>query len=247
MRNPLKKSLLLAAAMTALISSAAQADIINLAATDDSWVYNQAPTVNNGTAANVETYWYKSSPLSTTTQEYWTYLKFDLSAIPANQGVTSVTLNMYNVFGSTYTSPNYNGVRAYYVANDTWNESTLNWNNKSAFNVATDLVGQNYSISFGSTVAPRLHQWVLTLTPQMLADGVLSIALLEAPVNPSTLKAASHKYASKEFVLAADGSTNWDPYLSVNYTPAPVPIPAAAWLLGTGLLGLVGVRRRMRK
>lgn len=29
--------------------------------------------------------------------------------------------------------------------------------------------------------------------------------------------------------------------------PAPVPIPAAAWLLGTGLIGLVGVRRRMRK
>lgn len=70
---------------------------------------------------------------------------------------------------------------------------------------------------------------------------------MEAPVNPSTLKAASHKYASKEFVLAADGSTNWDPYLSVNYTPAPVvSIPAAAWLLGTCLLGLVGVRRRMR-
>jgi hypothetical protein len=26
-----------------------------------------------------------------------------------------------------------------------------------------------------------------------------------------------------------------------------VPIPAAAWLLGTGLLGLVGLRRRQRK
>jgi hypothetical protein len=29
--------------------------------------------------------------------------------------------------------------------------------------------------------------------------------------------------------------------------PNEVPIPAAAWLLGTGLFGLVGVRRRMRK
>ncbi len=28
---------------------------------------------------------------------------------------------------------------------------------------------------------------------------------------------------------------------------APVPIPAAAWLLGSGLFGLVGVRRRMKK
>jgi hypothetical protein len=27
----------------------------------------------------------------------------------------------------------------------------------------------------------------------------------------------------------------------------PTPIPAAAWLLGSGLLGLVGIRRRKEK
>ena len=30
-------------------------------------------------------------------------------------------------------------------------------------------------------------------------------------------------------------------------TPAPVPIPAAAWLFGSGLIGLVGVSRRRRQ
>jgi len=30
-------------------------------------------------------------------------------------------------------------------------------------------------------------------------------------------------------------------------TIRPVPIPAAVWLLGSGLLGLAGIRRRFRK
>ncbi len=32
-----------------------------------------------------------------------------------------------------------------------------------------------------------------------------------------------------------------------NLTAAPVPVPAAAWLFGSGLLGLVGVARRKKK
>ena len=31
-----------------------------------------------------------------------------------------------------------------------------------------------------------------------------------------------------------------------NVSATPTPIPAAAWLLGSGLVGLVGVRRRMK-
>jgi len=40
----------------------------------------------------------------------------------------------------------------------------------------------------------------------------------------------------------ADGSTIINPEAA-----APVPIPAAAYLLGSGLLGLVGIRRKARK
>ena len=35
--------------------------------------------------------------------------------------------------------------------------------------------------------------------------------------------------------------------VKVESQPSPVPIPAAAWLLGTGLLGLFGMRKRMRQ
>ena len=38
-------------------------------------------------------------------------------------------------------------------------------------------------------------------------------------------------------------------YFAVEGTPAPsaVPIPPAVWLLGSGLIGLIGIRRRFRK
>jgi hypothetical protein len=36
-------------------------------------------------------------------------------------------------------------------------------------------------------------------------------------------------------------------HIGTNYTVSAVPIPAAVWLLGSGLIGLVGLRRRMRK
>lgn len=44
------------------------------------------------------------------------------------------------------------------------------------------------------------------------------------------------------FVYFNDGSANKGSTLANDL--APVPVPAAAWLFGTGLLGLVGVARR---
>jgi hypothetical protein len=47
--------------------------------------------------------------------------------------------------------------------------------------------------------------------------------------------------------LAGTITTNTDGSTTINASSTPeVPIPAAAWLLGSGLMGLVGIRRKQR-
>ena len=44
----------------------------------------------------------------------------------------------------------------------------------------------------------------------------------------------------------ANQYTQWEFDVSVSDGPAPIPVPAAVWLFGSGLLGLVGVGRRKK-
>jgi hypothetical protein len=49
---------------------------------------------------------------------------------------------------------------------------------------------------------------------------------------------------ANDYTYFQSGPTSW--YASVNGTATvtPTPIPAAAWLLGSGLMGLLGFRRK---
>lgn len=46
------------------------------------------------------------------------------------------------------------------------------------------------------------------------------------------------------FSLYTDNTTDKASFFGVSFYPTPVPVPAAAWLLGSGLLAMIGLRKR---
>jgi hypothetical protein len=62
-----------------------------------------------------------------------------------------------------------------------------------------------------------------------------------------TLDLSGHSAADLSFLLEAnaDDETIWVD--NIKFEGSPVPVPGAVWLLGSGLVGLVGLRRRSKK
>ena len=163
-----------------------------------------------------------------------TFLRFDLSAIPAGETIKGATLNLYQVTG---VGVGLNPVTAYRVGDDSWTESTITWNNQPSA-----------GLFLGSNTDGALYQgwaqWDLFSSGNWNAtadqiDGFLSLVLFEGPSGNN-----ARQYCSKESDLSscsALGATGI-PFLEIT----TIPLPAAAWLFGSGLLGLFGVARRKR-
>ena len=49
------------------------------------------------------------------------------------------------------------------------------------------------------------------------------------------------------FSLYTDNTAEEVPFFGVSFYPTPVPLPAAVWLLGSGLVALAGLRRSGRR
>jgi hypothetical protein len=71
-------------------------------------------------------------------------------------------------------------------------------------------------------------------------------------VNPLSLQAvlsnfkSSASFASGTLGVGGNGLANGAVTIAYTYNAVPTPLPAAAWLLGSGLLGLVGMRRKQK-
>lgn len=123
-----------------LAGSATHATTIHLAPVDDSWVVGDPTYVDTNFAADPQLVVWANFP-------NWggrSYLKFDLSSIPAGHVVTGATLELYVFNGGGFGS----GIDIFRVGSDGWSESTITWNNQpTPLNPdPADLISQNLSV-----------------------------------------------------------------------------------------------------
>ncbi len=86
----------------------------------------------------------------------------------------------------------------------------------------------NVEVGTASSLDPVIYQYSLTLTDlSLLNDGILTYLITAGVTGPS--------YSRCDFIVDS---------VALEITGTPVPVPATVWLLGSGLVALIGVRRK---
>jgi hypothetical protein len=197
---------------------------------EDSYVYSGASSTNYGSEEQIAT----GDSISGNFNHVWdSYLKFDLQSIPHSESISQANLNLYLFLGVGES-----GVNVYYLSDDSWAESTITWDTNPPTPGGSDIpIGNTtayYSASVGSTwVSIELDLQGIWETD---TNDYLTLYLEEIPYpNGST-----HNFRSMDYT-----DSDYHPYLQIETTA--IPIPGAVWLLGTGFIGLVGLRKRFKK
>lgn len=208
----------------------AESATISLSPTDDATVGNWYPTGNT----NSDTLWIQASEALDDSGNFSisrAYLKFDLGDIPDSAQIINADFRLYlkGYSGGT--------VNFWHASSDNWTESwdSISWNNQPAvdgFLAQLEISDSSSSLKYTDIT----DSWDSTVD---LIDNYLSIAV--TMVNESPDEPMWAEFISQENF---DFPFNYRPLLTIEYEETTsVPLPGAAWLLGSGFLCIVGYRR----
>jgi hypothetical protein len=98
------------------------------------------------------------------------------------------------------------------------------------------LVDLNVTFDIGRSIE-------FTLIDNLDSDGVDISLVLASPLTPNSSALLNLDYiGGSRYLIGGDGTNN--SFISGGISPVVVPVPAAIWLFGSGLLGLIAVTRR---
>ncbi len=138
----------------------------------------------------------------------------------------------------------FNDVQRYYSLSSSIATSTVDRNNSASYYKKFDS-SVNGSGRMGNNLKNDSFEMTLSLA-DLLSRGYVDQLLYWFDYNDSNSNVNANPVAVIRTFLTTDGRTIdlAGDKLATVINPSAVPIPAAGWLLGSGLLALIGIRRR---
>lgn len=134
------------------------------------------------------------------------YIRFNLSSLPANSTISSATLQLYQAGGSDF--PGQTRTVTFYRVTADWNETSITWNNRPGYAEAIGSVTTTYNFQgwLSLDLTNLVKGWVGGSQPNY---GLVAIG-------PESIQGVYRVFAS--------GETDHSPELHINYLPAPPPV-----------------------
>ncbi|MDO8376916.1 MAG: DNRLRE domain-containing protein [Aquabacterium sp.] len=155
------------------------------------------------------------------------YLRFDLTGLPAGQAITAATLFLYTEGGVQDLA-----IDLHHVADDSWGEQTVTWINKPDYTPGA------------LATATTLHDWVSWSLPVASlvsadADGQWSLLL---KLQDESASATATFFSRDATVYPNHLAAAPKPYLTVTTVPE-----ASTWAMLIAGLGVLGLLRRQTR
>jgi len=234
----MKTVLTIAVIAALMIDGVANATFVELRPVDDAYVDNVNTAMNYG-GLDVLRIQGDAGGVSSFGSSQRIYLKFDLKSaeIPSNAVITSA---VFGIYLAEINKGIFNAEDPYstlhYVGNDSWQESSINWNNRpnfesSAFEeISKDTIEDSLYYEW-NLLSGTGFQWTKYADDLADDDGYISV-MLKTQFEDKNTRA----------IFNSDENAVNKPYLRITYDVIPEPATMALLMMGMG--GMVAFRKK---